>query len=90
MIEYSITFTLLKVNRYASSTWRTKTMAKQYISVDASTKKSNQQVEMENVENKFTGQFLLPNGTARTDIRDTFISDIEVDGELAEVDENKG
>ena len=65
-------------------------MAKQYISVDASTKKTNQQVEMENVNNVFTGQFLLPNGTTRTDIRDTFISDIEVDGELAEVDENKG
>lgn len=59
--------------------------AKQYISVLSDTKVTGQQVKMTNTSNEFTGKLISvdPNGGQASDVRDLFISEIQVDGEPA-------
>lgn len=59
--------------------------AKQYISVLSDTKVTGQQVKMTNTSNEFTGKLISvdPNGGQASDVRDLFISEIQVDGQPA-------
>ncbi len=49
-------------------------MAREYISVDSDSKESKQKVKLTNVQNEFTGEFLIPESeTSKKNIKQMFI-----------------
>lgn len=59
---------------YNHSKLERKDMAREYISVDSDNKESKQKVKLTNVQNEFTGEFLIPESeTSKKNIKQMFI-----------------
>ena len=59
---------------------------KEYISVDSTTRNSGQKIKLSNANNEFTGKLMSSgqNGEQAQDVRELFISEIKVNGQIVE------
>lgn len=67
-------------------------MAREYISVDSDSKISTQKVKLTNVQNEFTGEFLIPESeTSKKNIKQMFIQGAKTaSGETVPIDSSSG